>query len=161
MGRINYDSGAAATALPMDMAKDLDCNKVGEFIVASGEAIPNYGRVRLQTEDEWHNPRKMSGSITEVHKPLGSAGEISGSHDAYIWGNGGVLAPKNGPIAIGMKKEYNRLARLYGEQETLPLYKEGNLFNFYLRLTGEVQQLSAADPQPSPSGNRWQGPQHP
>ena len=96
-------------------------------------------------------------SITEVHKPLGSAGEISGSHDAFIWGNGGVLCPKHGAIARGMKAEYNRLARLHGEHETLPLYKEGNLFNFYLKVTGPAEQLSAADDgSPKSQGNQRQ-----
>ena len=39
--RLNFDSGAAVTALPIAIAGDLPLEKCGEFRVASGATIPN------------------------------------------------------------------------------------------------------------------------
>jgi hypothetical protein len=127
--------------------------KVGHFIVASGADIPNYGRVRVKCSDESGNSRHISGSLTVVHKPLGSAGEFSKSHDAMLWEAGGVLLPKNGPIAVGLAKEYQRLCDTHGLGDALHLYKEGNLYNFYLKKMTDPVQINSADTPGSSSGN--------
>jgi hypothetical protein len=135
--KVNYDSGAATTAFPVELAGNLAMEKVGHFIVASGADIPNYGRVQ----------------VTVVHKPLGSAGEFSKSHDAMLWEAGGVLLPKNGPIAVGLAKECQRLCDTHGLGDALHLYKEGGFYNFYLKkMTGPVQ-INSADTPGSLSGN--------
>ena len=88
-----------------------------------------------------------------VHKPLGSAGEFSKTHDAMLWEAGGVLLPKNGPIAIGMAKEYERLCNRHGLNDALHLHKEGNLYNFYLKRLADPVQINSADVPGSSSGN--------
>ena len=107
--RINYDSGAATTAFPLKLAGDLELESKGEFLVASGQGITDFGRVKLDTCDEFYLPRRISGSVTEVHKPLGSAGELARTHDAMLWEDGGALIPKWSPIAKGLRREYARL----------------------------------------------------
>ena len=105
--RVNYDSGAVTTALPLEVveASGFTARKQGEFIVASGDTIPDYGRVQLQVEDEQGYLRGMKASVTEVHKPLGSAAEFAKSHDSFLWEHGGALVPKSHPVAVGMRKE--------------------------------------------------------
>ena len=46
--RLNYDSGAAVTALPIAIAGDLPLEKCGEFRVASAAVIPNLGKVKMK-----------------------------------------------------------------------------------------------------------------
>ena len=42
-----------------------------------------------------------------------------------------------------MRKEYERLCALYGTDYNLPLYKEGSVYNFYLKATDmQVHQLA-------------------
>ena len=82
--RFNYDSGAAATAIPTELALGVNLVSKGEFIVASGQGIPDYGRVKLATQDENGTDRRITGSVTNVHKPLGSAGELSATHDSCL-----------------------------------------------------------------------------
>ena len=140
----------------------MELRKRGEFIVASGEGIPDYGRVRLKTVDEYDTERKISGSVTEVHKPLGSAAEMSATHDALIWDNGGSLIPKWSPIAIGLRRAYEKLCWKYGADGVLPLYREGNLYNFYLAKTAAPVQLNPVEgeiemaPGDAKSGNSRQ-----
>ena len=45
---LNYDSGAAVTALPVAVAGDLPLDKRGEFRVASGAVIPNLGKIKMK-----------------------------------------------------------------------------------------------------------------
>ena len=111
--RFNYDTGASTVAIPGYLAEDVALKKVGEFVVASGDTIPNYGRVGFKVQDEDGVKRGIKGSVTDVHKPLGGGGEISKNLDAYIWDTGGVLIPRGGPVARGLEKEYNRLVALH------------------------------------------------
>eukprot|EP00975_Prorocentrum_lima_P009626 2051516-Prorocentrum_lima.AAC.1 len=57
--------------------------------------------------DERGNVQAISGYFTEVHNPLGSAADFARGHDSYIWEEGGVLMPKNGPIAKGLQAAFN------------------------------------------------------
>ena len=81
--RFDYDTGAATTALPVELAEGLPLHNVVEFIVAKGQNIRNFGRAKFQTADEFGNKRKMEGHATDVHKPLASAGEIGKYTDAF------------------------------------------------------------------------------
>lgn len=144
--KLNYDSGAATTALPDELVTG-DLESKGEFIVASGEEIPNYGRYKVPAQDAKGNQRNFSGYVTKVHKPLGSAAEFSKSHDCIIWAEGG-------PLARGLRKEYYRLRRLYGDCDELPLFREGNLFNMYLKRSGEIEPLNPVEPAASSSAGQ-------
>jgi len=133
--RFNYDSGAATTAVPFELAgSDAALKVVSHFKVASGEQIPDFGRAKMSSRDEHGNRRSIKGSLTKVHKPLGSASEFSGTHDCWLYEEGGVLLPKNGPVAKGLRAEYNRLVARHGIGDSLPIYREGNLYNFYLEM---------------------------
>ena len=86
--RLNYDSGAAATALPIAIAGDLPLEKCGEFRVASGATIPNLGKIEMKSTDESGIERTLRGNITEVSEPLLSAAEVSKRWDSLLFEDG-------------------------------------------------------------------------
>ena len=138
--RFNYDSGAAATALPIEMAQGIPLTQAGEFMTANGAVIPNYGRVKLDTVDEDWNMRAVRGAVTEVHKPLCSASEMAKNHDAVLWQEGGFLIPKHGEAARRVREAVNKVIKRFGRTAgILPLYREGGLYNFYLKRAGPAQ----------------------
>ena len=162
--RINYDSGAATTAIPDELV-DGPLESQGKFVVASGEEIPNFGRFKVPACDVNGKRRNFTAYATKVHKPLGSAAEFSKAHDCLLWAEGGSLIPRNSPLAIGLRKEYYRLTELHGHCDEIPLYREGNLFNLYLQQDGKPEQLNAtqeggasssAGKAAQPSGNSRQ-----
>ena len=142
--RINYDTGAAVTAFPLEFGDGLNLHKRGEFKVASGDSIPDYGRVRIPGQDEFGNNRGISGAVTSVHKPLCSATEVAKAHDAFIWEGGGAIVPKAHPVATGMRRAWKALTRYYGQDTIMPLYKEGRLYNFYVKQSGPAKDLNVA-----------------
>ena len=75
--RLNYDSGAAVTALPIAIAGDLPLEKCCEFRVVPGATMPNSGKIKMKSTDESGMERTLRGNITEVSKPLLSAAEVS------------------------------------------------------------------------------------
>lgn len=125
--RMNYDSGAVSTVIPVEMATSggLTLRRVGDYRVANGERIPRYGRVRVPCWDEAGRQRAFKATVTHVHKPLGSAGEFSKSHDAYIFEDGGFLVPKTSPFADEVRKCIEECKRRFPFSGILPLHKEG------------------------------------
>ena len=85
---LNYDSGAAVTALPVAVAGDLPLEKRGELRVASGAIIPNLGKIKMMSTDESGVARSLRGHITEVSKPLLSAAEVSKKWDFLLFEDG-------------------------------------------------------------------------
>jgi len=161
--RFNYDTGAAVTALPVELAQGQELEKCGEFVVASGADIPNYGRYKFEAKDETGNHRRVKGSVTEVHKPLGAGCDLSVNHDTFIWSDGGAVVPRWGPVAAGLRREYARLTKIHGTAGILPLYREGNLYNYYLEKVSDltIAPMEEVAPQEgqassSSSGNRRQ-----
>ena len=94
----NHDSEAATTDFPVELVVGFSLRKVGGFIVANGQATP--GRAKSQTVGEFGNNRRSEGQLSEVHKPLASAGEISKYHNAFMFEEFGALTPRHSPIAI-------------------------------------------------------------
>jgi hypothetical protein len=142
--KLNYDSGAATTAIPKEMLGEYP-EPVGEFVIADGSGVPNFGRYRLACDDEFGLQRNFSASGTTVHKPLGSAAEFSPGYDAMLWEEGGTLIPKTSRLAQELRKAYFALRRKFGPEGELPIYREGNLYNIYLRQKGEPERLDALE----------------
>ena len=160
--KINFDTGASTTAIPAEMVKEPK-EKDGEgFRVANGAHIPNFGRYKVFCKDEDDDGRNFKASCTHVHKPLGSAAEFTTNHDVILLAEGGALLPKDGPVAKGLRQAYEQLVAKYGKCKEIPLYREGNLYNFYLKMEKEPQELNAnestgsggADAKPSSGFHR-------
>jgi hypothetical protein len=78
----------------------------------------------------------LTGAVTSVHKPLGSGAQLSNKFDSFIGSKGGILVPKDHPVAHEMARYYQYLTDWYGKDGFIRLYREGNLFNFYVKKTG-------------------------
>ena len=116
----------------------------------------------MMTEQGRHSG--LPGSVTTVHKPLGSGAVLSKQFDAFLGSEGGVLVPKGHPVAKEMREYYQYLKQWYGNEEFVKLYREGNLYNFYVKKTGpttkEVGAVDSGGPTPDKpeSGNDRQVP---
>ena len=53
--------------------------------------------------------------------------------------------PKSHPVAIGMRKEWERLTAQHGLDKVMTLHRQGSLYNFYVKMPKEVTQISAVD----------------
>ena len=50
--KVNYDTGASITALPVSFAEGLPLQQEGELVVASGHGIPNLGKMKVPMRGE-------------------------------------------------------------------------------------------------------------
>ena len=121
--RLNYDCGAAVTALPIAIAGDLALEKRGEFRVASGSVIPNLGKINMKSTDERGIERTVRGNITEVSKPLLSAAEASKRWDSILFEDGGILPERRSPVALEVRaflEKAQGLESSWQEHQALP-----------------------------------------
>lgn len=131
--RINFDTGAAVTALPMSFKseKHRGDDDRRPFKTASGEALEDHGRSSIVGEDENGAARRISGHVTNVHKVLLSA---SGVHakgfDSWLGEGGGCLFRRGGRLHRELCKTYNRWSN---NNSTIPLHEENGVYNLYLR----------------------------
>ena len=65
--KFNGDTGGAIGALLVELAEGLPLRQVGALIVANDHDIPNFGRARIQTVDEYGNRRNVEAHVTEAH----------------------------------------------------------------------------------------------
>ena len=156
---MNYDTGASVTAFPGSIAEGLPLSNIGkDFVVASGGTIPNYGRVKIPIQDEQGLRRGMSGSFTDVHKPLGSGSALAKNADTYLWDTGGVIIPRESPVAKGLCEEYDRLVKLYGNRGEIQLHREGGLYNYYVKKVGKAELAPVVDTGLASATGSMQGP---
>ena len=111
----------------------------------SKQDIPNFGRAKIRTLDEFGNKHEIEAHIKEVHKPLESASEISKHHDAFIFDEPAFLL--QGPIAEGLRRECRQLCNFCGRCGILPLYREGNVYNYSLRRVGKLEMAPVEENQ--------------
>jgi hypothetical protein len=159
--KLNYDTGAAMTAFPLEVAEGKNLKDTGEhFKTASGQLISDKGPVTIKGKDAQGNVRKMKGRVTEVHKALVAASQIHQSQDVWLGLGGGVMMPRGGPIAQGLHKEYERLVRKHGDKDLLPIYEERGVYNFYLKVAKKDVELApleqSAPSSPAPEDFRRQ-----
>ena len=136
--KFNYDTGAFTTALLVELAEGFPCRKVGEFIVANGQGLPNFGRANFQTVDEL-----VEGHVTDAHKPVASARRISKYHDAFIFEEFGALIPRQ--VSEGRQRVCHRLCELHCYHGILLLYREGRLYNSYLKRVS-ILEMAPVEP---------------
>ena len=87
----NYDTRTATAAPLVELAEGLPLHKVGAFIVANGQDIPNFGRAKFSDSRRGWQQAQDGRNVTEVHKPVESESEISKYHDAFIFEEVGAL----------------------------------------------------------------------
>ena len=144
--RLNYDSGAAVTALPIAIAGDLPLEICGEFRVASGAVIPNLGKIKMKSMDESGIERTVRGNIAEVSKPLLSAAEASKKWDSILFEDGGILLERRSPVALEVRTILKKHKVWNRHGKNIRLYREGNLYNAYVRTGDVTQELAPVEP---------------
>ena len=146
---LNYDSVAAVTALPIAVAGGLPLEKRGEFRVASGAVIPNLGKIKMKSTDESGIDRTLRGNITEVAKPLLSAAEVSKRWDSLLFEDGGTLLERNTPVALEIRAVLAKHKVWSRRGKSMPLNREGNLYNAYVRAGHVTPELAPVEPSSS------------
>ena len=111
--------------------------------MASGTAIPDLGNIKVKATDESGEQRMLHGHITEVAKPLLSAAEVSSRWDSYLFEDGGVLLERNSPIAQEVRAVLAR--HDVWNQHGIRLYREGNLYNMYVKAGDLVPMLAPVE----------------
>jgi len=61
------------------------------------------------------------------------------------------LVPKTHPLAKEMRRYYQELKHYYGNDGFVRLYREGNLFNFYIKKIGPTTKVLGAVDEPAPA----------
>ena len=146
---LNYDSGAAVTALPIAVAGELPLEKRGEFRVASGAAIPDLGKIKMKSTDESGLERTLRGNITEVAKPLLSAAEVSKRWYSLLFEDGGTLLERNTLVASEIRTVLAKHKVWSRRGKSTRLYREGNLYNAYVRTGDVTSELAPVEPSSS------------
>ena len=95
------------------------------------------------TSEGWR--RDFRAFVADIHEPLGSAAEVSESHDSIPWHDRGALLSGQGPTAVGLRKEYWRLKQMHRDCHEIPPCQEGQLWNFYLKCRGALTKLSSLE----------------
>ena len=71
---------------------------------------------------------------------------VKSGNDLWIGLKGGYMLPRDGPIATGLRREFERLAKIYGMGSTVQLYEENGVYNFYLDVDDEKRAGAALAP---------------
>ena len=72
---LSYDSGAAMTALPVAVARNLHLEKRGEFRVPSGAVVPNLGKIKMNLRGRFADTSRNAercGVLLERNSPVAS-----------------------------------------------------------------------------------------
>ena len=68
--KFNHDTGVVKTVLLVGFVEGRPLRNVGEFIVANGQDIRNFGRAKLQLIDEFVTKHKKERHNEERHKTI-------------------------------------------------------------------------------------------
>jgi hypothetical protein len=130
--KFNWDSGAAQTVLPKEFAPE--ARPTGrKYKTASAELIEDYGELVLTGMNEKNALSRVRGRLAEVHKPLVAASKTAAlGFDSFTDHEGGLLIPRSGPVAQGLRKELKRLLWIHGDRNCVPMWLEKGVYNFYL-----------------------------
>eukprot|EP00434_Breviolum_minutum_P042976 symbB.v1.2.038276.t1/scaffold5896.1/size48089/1 len=132
--KFNFDTGAAQTAIPEKWnAIKVKPGSTVTFKTASGELVPGQGTGVYEGSDENGGRCRISGPVTNVHKPLVSAYRcMSKGRLLVLDENGGHIVPLNTPVAYDIQKALKK-ASWKQKQRWIPVYQENGIYNFYLK----------------------------
>ena len=132
--KFNLDTGAAQTAIPEKWnAIKVKPGSTVTFKTASGELVPGQGTGVYEGSDENGGRCRISGPVTNVHKPLVSAYRcMSKGRLLVLDENGGHIVPLNTPVAYDIQKALKK-ASWKQKQRWIPVYQENGIYNFYLK----------------------------
>ena len=162
--RLNLDTGAAATAIPTELAEvlkgmgyDLGPTSGTTYKTASAEVMQDEGGLCIQGTDSRGNPKGVAGRVTNVHRPLASGSKVAMGHHLALSRRGGCLIPLGSEAAKEYEKFMAGLVRRHGAQLT-PVHVENGIYmmDFWVRprqtnapelnATGEAEEKEESAP---------------
>ena len=115
-----------------------------EFSVANGEIVPDYGRAFMQAENERGQRGLMQADVSSVNKPLASGSTLANNYYSFVSKGGGVLIERNSWFGYKVSSMLQHWQNNYYNQwkkSTIPMYREGHLYYYYLKKKGPFKQL--------------------
>ena len=142
--KINFDSGAAVSALPKKFAPGSGLSSNGRcYKTASGDLIQDAGAIKFSGEDENGNKRGVKGRLMDVHTPLVSASEAAkAGQNAWLTKGGGWLIPQNSRVSKKIEHLLS-LEAARNSHQMLPVYEDQGVYNFYMQMgkSGSIAPL--------------------
>lgn len=138
---VNFDTGAAVTAVPLELQRSGLLSGDGRpnsssYKTASGELLEDGGGTVVRGFDNNGVGKSVEGRLIDVHRMLASGTAVSKKNVVMLMGGKGVIVPKDNRIALGLQAAYEDLVKRYpGEaQQTTHLYEQKGIFVFDLWL---------------------------
>ena len=104
--------------------------ELSSFKTASGEILPDEGQLMWPCFLQDGRKCWLRGHVTDVHKPLISAGK---DKVAILHSSGGSIHSWNSPTGILISRAMTMGPREARTDELVKLYKENNIYNFYVK----------------------------
>eukprot|EP00438_Fugacium_kawagutii_P000480 Skav216940 [mRNA] locus=scaffold3396:50058:57739:+ [translate_table: standard] len=125
---VNFDTGAAITALPKRIVSEKDIHKApnsNSYKTASGELLEDGGGAILKGYNEEWEGRSIEGRVVDVHRPLISGSAVTKKNLVILDGDKGWIIPGKSAIS-GVVREAFQGARDRHRKEAK------NLTNMYV-----------------------------
>ena len=108
--------------------------ELNSFKTASGEILPDEGQLMWPCILQDGRKCCLRGHVTDVHKPLISAGKVLGKDKvAILQFCGGSILSWNSPTGILISRAMTKGTRQARTDELIKLNKENNIYNFYVK----------------------------
>ena len=129
------------TLLPKHFLKNPVLSEDKCYKTASGEFIEDYGSAKVLGLDEAGTTREIRGRVSDVHKPLVAAHDVSvkGNLNSYITDKGGFLVARESELGLAIEKSVLALVKKFKGKGLIRMAWENSVLNFYLKMSGEHQ----------------------
>ena len=130
--KCNLDTGAAVTAIPEFVAKNLERTAATQdsYRTASGEVVQDAGGVRLVGRTCHGNKVALNGRVVPVHKVLISASKVvRAGHCVWLADGGGVIAPR---LSSTTKKKISEVIKKEARGAITQVYEHKGTYVFDL-----------------------------
>ena len=108
--------------------------ELNSFKTASGEILPDEGQLMWPCFLQDGRKCWLRGHVTDVHKPLISAGKVLGKDKvAILHSSGGSIFSWNSSTGNLISRAMTKVTRQVRSDELIRLYREDNIYNFYVK----------------------------
>ena len=140
---VNFDTGAAVTAVPMKLARDglVVSDKTSSsttYKTASGELLPDEGGTLVKGYDNEGRGRSVQGRLVNVHRMLVSGAAVTKRNMVVLDGESGIIIPRTGIIAEKMAGHLDNLKAQYPKEyaKCTEMYVDKGIYVFEMWLNG-------------------------
>ena len=147
---VNFDTGAAVTAVPMKLARDglVVSDKTSSsttYKTASGELLPDEGGTLVKGYDNEGRGRSVQGRLVNVHRMLVSGAAVTKRNMVILDGDSGTIIPKTGIIAEKMAEHLEQLKKQYPKEHAkcTEMYVDKGIYVFDMWLNGADETIDS------------------